>query len=490
MRLTRALIVLALVAGLAAATPLFASPQATGGTGLPAVSGQADRVTPFPPARPDVVLYDQMDNATTSLASSQNFEASFDAYDNQAADDFIIPAGQTWNIDLVEIDGGYWNGTGPAASVNVWFYTPNGTLPGTQVYEALNVVPTGLATGDLAITLSTPATLTEGHYWVSVQANMDFAVGGQFGWAQRTVQSNDPSAWRNPGGGFANPCIDWGATVGACGVGTDPDFAFRLSGTTGSQPPAVTALWDNCPLINAPGGGPGGTDASIVRDVTVGLLSRGFNISMAALYRASDQFTVTTTGGWRIDTIDFYVYQGGMTGTTNPITALNFQIWNGNPSDPASTVVFGDMTTNRMTSGTWMNAYRYLESQNGDTTRPLMHIVADAGVTLNPGTYWLDWQADGDVNLTGPWQPNCTIDGQTTTGDALQWTGASWDPVVDSGLSTPQGFAFTLNGIVWLPTDVAVTSVQAASGPSALWLLAAVFGLVIAGAVVVRRARK
>ena len=60
-------------------------------------------------------------------------------------------------------------------------------------------------TTDFVITLTSAVTLTPGTYWVSVQARMDFGTGGQFGWQDRTVQSNSGAAFENPGGGFACP---------------------------------------------------------------------------------------------------------------------------------------------------------------------------------------------------------------------------------------------------------------------------------------------
>ncbi len=76
-------------------------------------------------------------------------------------------------------------------------------------------------------------------------------------------------------------------------------------------------------------------------------------------------------------------------------------------------VVFGDTTTNRLASTAFANIYRRLESQPTDATRPVFGSVATAGTILPPGTYWLDWQVDGDINYTGPWAPPVTIDGQT-----------------------------------------------------------------------------
>jgi len=196
---------------------------------LPVLSGVGE---PVYTNQPDVVvLYEQMANAGTNSLTSQNFEASFDLYDNQGADDFVVPA-PGWSIDLVENLGVYYNGTGPATSVNVWFYTNVAGKPGAVVEQRLNVIPSGgLATGSFVIPISPAANLAPGTYWVSIQANLDFNVGGQYGWTEQ-MPSNLESTWQNPGGGFGTPCATWGYRVTNCAVGTAPyvDLSFRLSG--------------------------------------------------------------------------------------------------------------------------------------------------------------------------------------------------------------------------------------------------------------------
>ena len=46
-------------------------------------------------------------------SSSQNFEASNNSYDDELADDFVVPGGVGWNIEMVEVGGEYFNGPGP-----------------------------------------------------------------------------------------------------------------------------------------------------------------------------------------------------------------------------------------------------------------------------------------------------------------------------------------------------------------------------------------
>jgi hypothetical protein len=179
-----------------------------------------------------VVLYDQFNNPGANATGSQNFEAAFDAFDDQLADDFIVPAGQTWSIESIDVDGVYFNGPGPATSVNVRFYNNAGTLPGAlngTAYLA-NPIAAGAATGDFSITLTSPKVLTPGTYWVEIQANLNFTPNGQWGWTDRTVQSNSSAAWQNPGGGFG-VCPTWGAKLVCIPTASGPDTVNRLNGT-------------------------------------------------------------------------------------------------------------------------------------------------------------------------------------------------------------------------------------------------------------------
>ena len=180
-----------------------------------------------------VVIYDQMDNPGTNSITSQNFETANDIFDSFAADDFAI-MDMRWLIETIDVLGVYYNGSGPASSVNVWIYLADGAggLPIQIVFSALNIIPSaGLADGSFSITLPVPLVLNEGWYWLCIQANMNSSPGGQWGWTGRTVQSFSESAWKNPGGGFGTICTpSWGYRVTNCAVGTEPDNCFSLNG--------------------------------------------------------------------------------------------------------------------------------------------------------------------------------------------------------------------------------------------------------------------
>lgn len=202
------------------------------------------------------------------------------------------------------------------------------------------------------------------------------------------------------------------------------------------------ALFDNGPYFNAPGGGPGGADGSILQ-TSLGLNVLGFGASQASGIRVADDFVIPAGQTWTIDELIVYAYQTGSS-TTSTITSVNVRIWNGLPG--VGTLVFGDSTTNRMSETTWSNCYRYSDTNPG-TTRPIMKQTVTLGVTLAEGHYWIDWQLAGSLS-SGPWAPPVTITGQAVTGDAYQYTPTGgWASLIDNGTANAaQGLPFILNG--------------------------------------------
>ena len=224
--------------------------------------------------------------------------------------------------------------------------------------------------------------------------------------------------------------------------------------------PPDQVLYDNGSFITSFGDGPGDSDVSLLQDVSLGFEAFGFGVFKSGEEdsRVADDFTVNSTTGWTIDKVVFFAYQTE-SGTDSTITGVNFRIWDGRPGDSSSNIIFGDTTTNRLIETNWTGVYRYSED-TVDTTRPVMNVVGQAGIELIPGTYWIDWQIEGSLP-SGPWQPPITIIGETTTGNARQWSSESWGPLVDLGTGTSQGAPFLLQGYVtpkWIVTPKASAS--------------------------------
>ncbi len=208
-------------------------------------------------------------------------------------------------------------------------------------------------------------------------------------------------------------------------------------------PTGSGVLYDNGSLVNGTGTGAGGLDESILQTASLGMDTIGAGHQLSAGNRIADDFTVTGSD-WTIDNIIFYAYQTGETAST--ITAVNLQIWDGVPGAMGSSVVFGDDTTNRMSSTANSNILRVTEATTGtNTDRQIAASTVDVNITLPAGTYWLDWQSDGSGG-SGPWAPPITISGQTVTGNALQSIGGVWSDLLDGGTNTQQGFPFIIQG--------------------------------------------
>ena len=180
---------------------------------------------------PSAILYDQY-NSPVSGISSQNFEAAYNQYDDAAADDFVVPVGEVWYVEQVDVDGSYSGaGPGPASSLNVVFYENTvSNLPGSTICSYTTGYANGPASGDFVIALPSSCVLGPGTYWVAVQANQNVESNGQWHWQNRTVQANSGAAWINPGGGFGLGCTNWGRRSTCAPTSTGPDQAFRLSG--------------------------------------------------------------------------------------------------------------------------------------------------------------------------------------------------------------------------------------------------------------------
>jgi hypothetical protein len=205
--------------------------------------------------------------------------------------------------------------------------------------------------------------------------------------------------------------------------------------------PGFTLLYDNGPLVTNPGAGPGGSDISAVQ-TSLGLSTFGFGHQVSFNYWVADDFTVPA-GGWNIAGFGFYAYQTGST-TTSTINDVRFIIYDGDPFLGAN-IIYGDNTTNRLSSTAFTNIYRTLDTDLQNTMRPIMHQHCLFDLYLAPGTYWVAWQTGGDPLLSGPWCPPVTLPGQTITGNGLQYITA-WGGLYDSFLATQQAAPFQIYG--------------------------------------------
>jgi hypothetical protein len=209
--------------------------------------------------------------------------------------------------------------------------------------------------------------------------------------------------------------------------GVTSSFAGTASGASNQTDASV--LFDNGTIVNSPGTGAGGLDESVI---PAGGGSYGFGMNQAGALSVADDFVVPSD--WTIGSITFQGYQTN-SGNTSTFTGAYFRIYNGNPST-GGTVVWGDLTTNRMTSTAFANIYRVNAPGEG-TARPVMNIVCSGlNIALPAGTYWIEWAATGSA-ASGPWVPNVVA-----AGNAIQNTG-TWAALSNPG---PVGLPFVISG--------------------------------------------
>jgi hypothetical protein len=180
------------------------------------------------------VLYDQSGTPANGFPS-QNFESSFDQYDAAGADDFVVTDAGGWDVSSFNFQATVGDPSTATYDINV--YPDAGGLPGASTVCNYSGIP-GVFDGTLtSLSVALPSTchLPQGTYWVSMIANLDFAVGGQLFWSGdfRTGLGAD-AAWQNPGGGFGLGCTTWTDNA-TCGAGSGMTAAeFQVVGAVGS----------------------------------------------------------------------------------------------------------------------------------------------------------------------------------------------------------------------------------------------------------------
>ena len=186
----------------------------------------------------------------------------------------------------------------------------------------------------------------------------------------------------------------------------------------------------------------------------------GYTATKASGFTLADDFTVASGQSLTLRDVSVFAYQSGYTGTTSPFTELYVRVWRGRPGAAGSTVVFGDLTTNRLQTATDAKSYRIFNSlyptpSVPGVTRRIWQVKAAIApaLTLGPGTYWVEWTSTTSGTLTHFYVP-VTVPGlrQTPGANALQFnpTSDAYTAVIDGGNpdTAPDvtvDFAFVLN---------------------------------------------
>ena len=158
------------------------------------------------------------------------------------------------------------------------------------------------------------------------------------------------------------------------------------------------------------------------------------------------------------------------------VEAVRIRIWNGDPTDPASEVIFGTLTINRLLNAEFTGFYRTNERTISSCIRLIMRITAEIDTKLPAGDYWLEWQFEVPAIAKIYRTPPITILGQSDTGDAVQSVdgGVSYQPITDKGNGATQGLPF----VIYCSGDTPLVSTVPTMGQWGLICLALLFLIV------------
>ncbi len=186
-----------------------------------------------PAAASAATLFDQTDlTPSNGRFTSQDFDFQFNDFDTEIADDFVVPAGQSWQLNAVAAEGTNTFDEGPETPpslARVTIYANSGSgAPAAELFSQ-DVVATP---DNYAFGFTGAPALGFGAYWVSVRA-----VGGgptdQWYWRTAAETRGREVMFRNPGDGFnvdctifklLRSCITANPTLG--------DARFSLSGAS------------------------------------------------------------------------------------------------------------------------------------------------------------------------------------------------------------------------------------------------------------------
>ncbi|GAB5538702.1 MAG: hypothetical protein Salg2KO_08050 [Salibacteraceae bacterium] len=199
-------------------------------------------------------MFDQTAGITTNGLVAMDFDNFYNAYDSRIADDFTVPAGETWYIDSVSIYG-FYNGTPDSAGMNFTIYDDNNGSIGALVFSQIieeNLDPG--ADGTITAHWTTPNQLTAGTYWMAASARKNYLFNPvQWYWYLDSLGTGSEAHWENPNGGFAAGCTSWTPVTDPNCVDQDYDgVSFQIFGCYGPTKPTINELPEDTTFCYGP----------------------------------------------------------------------------------------------------------------------------------------------------------------------------------------------------------------------------------------------
>lgn len=217
-------------------------------------------------------------------------------------------------------------------------------------------------------------------------------------------------------------------------------------------------IYSNGGIVTNPGAGSFGADVSQASVTANSGGSSAFLSGAGPGFRIADNFTVPVGETWTVTSISNLLYITSTLGTygnppASPITSINMNIWNGNPSLGGSSIV---ASSTALGTATWTNIYRTFNGTLVNDQRPVFDVQTTfPSIVLTSGTYYMDIQAAGTSpnGTTTVFMPFVmTAPGgvpTTTVGDAFQMSAAGvWALTSVGSALQPVEFPFSVQGSI------------------------------------------
>jgi hypothetical protein len=172
------------------------------------------------------VLYDQTLNSAAPTLDGPNFSPSneFASSSDRTADDFVVPIGEKWAIDEIDV-AGILDGSPVDSKVNAYIYSDGSGKPGPVIFTELGITATNEP--NYHVPLTAGPELGPGTYWVTIQKII--GSGPFWSWGTESVGAGSAAMWITTSGGPSCTPYAWHLRS-SCFPG-NPDQTFRLIGT-------------------------------------------------------------------------------------------------------------------------------------------------------------------------------------------------------------------------------------------------------------------
>lgn len=183
--------------------------------------------------------------------------------------------------------------------------------------------------------------------------------------------------------------------------------------------------------------------------------------SATGVYRLADDFTVSGFAyGWSVASISFF---STISDPAASFASLHARIWSGIPNAPGSAIVWDSTSAAATLTTAPLALYRIFNSTAlpltapGSTRQVWQLDLTTPGLTLAPGTYWIDWQTTLSNTGASAFVPTVTLIGArgSINANAMQFkpiaTVPVWTGITDPGkpaaaADVPQELPFLIEG--------------------------------------------